>query len=138
MLLALQHHYVQSANNYVNFDNMFAPILMVLPCQLHQYIGGTVPAAPIGEETLEFCKFKIFTDFLNVSSTNILVQYKENQYFSSTTPIQSAGVNGKGNRIIPRWQPISETKERRSPQGELKTKHLPSPRPLLFLITHYL
>jgi hypothetical protein len=32
-----------------------------------------VLAAPIGEDTLTFLKFKYFTDFLNVSSTNILV-----------------------------------------------------------------
>jgi hypothetical protein len=50
---------------------------------LHQYIGATcagtnilvllVLAAPIGEDTLTFRKFKNFADFLNVSSTNILV-----------------------------------------------------------------
>ncbi len=40
---------------------------------LHQYIGGTGPAAPIGKETLTFRKFKNSSDFLNVSSTNILV-----------------------------------------------------------------
>jgi hypothetical protein len=32
-----------------------------------------MPAAPIGKETLTFRKFKNFVDFLNVSSTNILV-----------------------------------------------------------------
>jgi hypothetical protein len=47
-------------------------------------------------------------------------------YLVKTLPIQSAGVSGKGNRIIQRLQLISETKERRSPQCELKTKHLPS------------
>jgi hypothetical protein len=31
-----------------------------------------VLAAPIGEDTLTFRKFKNFTDFLNVRSTNIL------------------------------------------------------------------
>jgi hypothetical protein len=40
---------------------------------LHQYIGGTGPAGPIGKETLSFRKLKNFVDFLNVSSTNILV-----------------------------------------------------------------
>jgi hypothetical protein len=52
-------------------------------------------------ETIYWC--------LLVSSTNILVQYKENKNVCSTMPIQlniaysSAGVSGKGNRIIPRW-----------------------------------
>jgi hypothetical protein len=45
-----------------------------------------VLAAPIGENTLTFWKFKNFADFLNVSSTNTLVQYKEYQNVSSTTP----------------------------------------------------
>jgi hypothetical protein len=61
---------------------------------LHQYIGAAstvaptywcydvrstnifvllVLAAPIGEDTHTFRKFKHFVDFLNVSSTNILV-----------------------------------------------------------------
>jgi hypothetical protein len=50
-------------------------------------------------------------------------------------PIQSAKVSEKGNRIIPRWQQISEKKECLSPQWELKPKHLTSSRPPLFLIT---
>ncbi len=53
---------------------------------LHQYIGAASTVAQIGEGTLTFRKFKNFSDFLNVSSTNILVQYKENQNVSSTTP----------------------------------------------------
>ncbi len=48
---------------------------MPLLCQFHQYIGatdmvapiysisGTVPAAPIGEESLTFCESKNFADF---------------------------------------------------------------------------
>jgi hypothetical protein len=40
---------------------------------LHQYIGAASTVAPIGEDTLTFRKFKNFADFLNVSSTNILV-----------------------------------------------------------------
>ncbi len=47
LLLTLQHHYIKSTNNYVNFDHMFAPILMVLPCQLHQYIGATDMVVPL-------------------------------------------------------------------------------------------
>jgi hypothetical protein len=45
--------------------------MSILTICLHQYIGGTGPAAPIGKETLSFRKFKNFVDFLNVSSTNI-------------------------------------------------------------------
>jgi hypothetical protein len=33
-----------------------------------------------------------------------------------TTPTQSAGVSGKGNRINPRWWPNKNIKEHRSPQ----------------------
>jgi hypothetical protein len=40
---------------------------------LHQYIGGTGPAAPMGKETLTLRKLKNFADLLNVSSTSILV-----------------------------------------------------------------
>jgi hypothetical protein len=34
-------------------------------------------------------------------------------------PIQSAGVSGSGNRIIPRWRPNKNKNERLSPQCEL-------------------
>ncbi len=40
--------------------------------------------------------------------------------FGQTKPIQSAGVSGSGNRIIPRWWPNKNKDERRSPQWELK------------------
>jgi hypothetical protein len=43
--------------------------MSILTTCLHQYIGVTGPAAPIGKETLTFKKFKNFADFLNVSST---------------------------------------------------------------------
>ena len=58
--------------------------------------------------------------------------------FGQTMPIQSAGVSGSGNRFIPRWRPNKNKNERRSPQWELKSKHLTSSRPPLVLITHYL
>jgi hypothetical protein len=45
-------------------------------------------AASIGEDTQQFYNFKNLGDFLNVCSTNILAQYKENQNVCSTTPIQ--------------------------------------------------
>jgi hypothetical protein len=48
-----------------------------------------VLAAPIGEDTQTFYYLKNFADFLNVCSTNILAQYKENPIVCSTTPIQS-------------------------------------------------
>jgi hypothetical protein len=39
--------------------------------------------------------------------------------FGQTKPIQSAGVSGSGNRIIPRWRPNKNKNERLSPQSEL-------------------
>jgi hypothetical protein len=39
--------------------------------------------------------------------------------FGQTKPIQSAGVSGSGNKIIPRWQPNKNKNERLSPQCEL-------------------
>jgi hypothetical protein len=70
-------------------------------------------AAPIGEETLTSFKFSDFADFFMsaarlhwckiVSRTNILVHYKDKQNVSNTSPIQLdspiqlAGVSGKGN-----------------------------------------
>jgi hypothetical protein len=47
---------------------------MVLACQFHQYIGAKYMVAPLF--------------FYNFCSTNILLQYKENQNVSSTTPIR--------------------------------------------------
>ncbi len=88
VLLTLQHHYIQSANNYVNFDHMFAPILMVLPCQQHQYIGQTRPAAPIGKETLIFRKFKNFADFFKCQLHQNIGLTGQHQNVSSTTHIQ--------------------------------------------------
>jgi hypothetical protein len=38
--------------------------------------------------------------------------------FVQTMPIQSAGVSGRGNRIIPRWRPNKNKNECRSPQWE--------------------
>jgi hypothetical protein len=53
-------------------------------------------------------------------------------------PIQSAVVSGKGNRIISRWRPNKNKNKRRSPQWEIKPKHMTSSRPPLVLVTHYL
>jgi hypothetical protein len=39
--------------------------------------------------------------------------------FGQTKPIQSAGVSGSGNRIIPRWRPNKNKNERLSPQCKL-------------------
>jgi hypothetical protein len=39
--------------------------------------------------------------------------------FGQTKPIQSAGVSGSGNRIIPRWRPNKNKNDRLSPQCEL-------------------
>jgi hypothetical protein len=39
--------------------------------------------------------------------------------FGQTMPIQSAGVSGSENRIIPRWRPNKNKNECESPQCEL-------------------
>jgi hypothetical protein len=39
--------------------------------------------------------------------------------FGQTKPIQSAGVSGNGNIIIPRWRPNKNKNECLSPQCEL-------------------
>jgi hypothetical protein len=60
VLLTPQHHHIQSTNNYLNFDQLLAPIywcynvsttniLAQLTWQ-HQYIGGTELAAPMGKQ----------------------------------------------------------------------------------------
>jgi hypothetical protein len=80
---------------FANFDHMFAPIHMVAPIPCN---GGTLPVAPIGEEPLTSFDFADFADFFMsgtlirwcklVSSTNVLVQYEENQNVSRTLPIR--------------------------------------------------
>jgi hypothetical protein len=73
VLLTLQHHYIQQTNNFLNFDDLFAPIYWcntVAPIYWCYDVRSTnilvllVLAAPIVEDTLTFRKFKNFTDFL--------------------------------------------------------------------------
>jgi hypothetical protein len=83
-----------------------------------------VLAAPIGEDTETFYNFKNFADFFNVvflqpqyiganwfaapiywRSTRRIKMFAAPLLFGQTLPIQSAGVSGSGNRIIPRWWP---------------------------------
>jgi hypothetical protein len=71
-------------------------------------------------------------------STRRIKMFAAPRLFGKTLPIQSAGVSGSGNRIIPRWRPNQKQKEHQSQQWELKSKHLTSSRPPLVLITHYL
>ncbi len=118
-------------------------ILVQLTWQ-HQYISGTGPAAPIGKETLTFRKFKNSPDFFNVSSTNKLVQYKESQNVSSTTPIQlnvAYSISWRERKRNQNYSKmVSNFRDKRTltTTMQAKPKHLPSSRPLLFLITHYL
>jgi hypothetical protein len=100
---------------------MFAPISW---CYHVSCTNITGPAAPIGKETLTFRKFKNFADFLNVSSSNILVQYKEKQNVSSITPIQLNVAYSIS------W---SERKKKFN-----YSKMATSFKDLLFLITYYL
>jgi hypothetical protein len=58
--------------------------------------------------------------------------------FSQTMPIQSAGVRGSGNRIIPRWWPSLNKNERRSPQCELNADQKPPSTGRSILIGPYL
>jgi hypothetical protein len=74
VLLTLQHHSIQSTNTlpimpiclhqylWCNWQSC-TNILMQLTLK-HQYIGGTVPVAPIGEETLTSFEFFRFCRFL--------------------------------------------------------------------------
>jgi hypothetical protein len=66
-------------------------IISILTICFHQYIGGTGLAAPIGKETLTFRKFKNFADFLNVSSTNILVPTGQQHQYIGAIQRESKG-----------------------------------------------
>jgi hypothetical protein len=114
-----------------------------------------VLAAPIGEYTQAFYNLKIFADFFKCLQHQYIGANRfaapiywrctrRTQLFTAprlivqTMPIQSAVVSGKGKRIITRWQPNKNKNERRSPQWEIKPKHMTSSRPPLVLVTHYL
>jgi hypothetical protein len=62
VLLTLQHHYIQCTNNFLNFDDLFAPI----------YWCNCASSTNRRRHT-NILKIKKFADFLNVSSTNVLV-----------------------------------------------------------------
>jgi hypothetical protein len=79
-------------------------------------------AAPIGEDTQTFYNLKNFADFFQClqsqyiganrfaapiywRSTRRTKLFAAPGLFDQTMPIQSAGVSGSGNRIIPRWRP---------------------------------
>jgi hypothetical protein len=81
-----------------------------------------VLAAPIGEDTQTFYNFKKFRGFFKWlqrqyiganrlaapiywRSTRRTKLLAAPRLFGQTMPIQSAGVGGNGNRIIPRRQP---------------------------------
>jgi hypothetical protein len=80
-----------------------------------------VLAAPIGEDTQTFYNFKNLANFLKClqrqyiganwfaapiswRSTRRIKMFAAPRLFGETLPIQSAGVSGSGNRIIPRWR----------------------------------
>jgi hypothetical protein len=105
-----------------------------------------VLAAPIGEDTQTFYNLKNFADFYKClqrqyiganrfaaliywHSTRRTKLFAAPRLFGQMMPIQSAGVSGRGKRIIPRWRPNKNKNERRSPQWELKSTHLTSPDP---------
>jgi hypothetical protein len=49
-----------------------------------------------------------------------------------------AGVSGNGNIINPRWRPNKKRNGHLSPRSKTNIYHLPTSRPPLFLIGHYL
>ena len=95
-------------------------------CTLHHVVNKPV-WADIGATSACSANRRIHTGILQLKNFRV-----------ETMPIQSAVVSGKGNRIITRWQPNKNKNERRSPQWEIKPKHMTSSRPPLVLVTHYL
>ncbi len=96
-----------------------------------------------------------FSDFLCVSSTNVMVVLVSSTSTNGAVirrivmlaaPIlinrsmtnYCAGVSGKGNRIHPRWWPNKKRNGHLSPRSRTNTYHLTAYRPPLFLIGHYL
>jgi hypothetical protein len=87
------------STNILVLHVLAAPIYWCYDVRSTNILVLLVLAAPIGEYTQTFYNIKIFADFLNVCSTNILVltglstnifaQYKENPIVCSTTPIRS-------------------------------------------------
>jgi hypothetical protein len=65
-------------HQYIDAASTVPPIYWCYDVRSTNILVLLVLAAPIGEDTLTFRKLKNFADFLHVSSTNILVQYKEN------------------------------------------------------------
>ena len=129
--------------------------ILVLDVSQHQYIGVTMPVAPIGKELLTFSTKTWFRGFF---------WWLQHQYIGAkwlvapiywcvirtgdmlaapwlfvwTMPIHSAGESGNGNMYNLGWGPYWIIKEHPAPQWETRTQLLPPSRPLLFLISHYL
>ena len=107
-----------SSTNILVLLVLAAPIYWCYDVRSTHILVLLVLVAPIGKDTQTFYNFKNFVDFLNVCSANILVltglqhQYWRStrrikmfaapRLFGQTMPIQSAGVSGSGNIIIPR------------------------------------
>jgi hypothetical protein len=83
---------------------------------------GNRIAAPIGEDTQTFYNLKNFAYFFKCLQSQYIGAnrfaapiycrsarrtklFAAPRLFGQTMPIQSAGVSGSGNRIIPRWRP---------------------------------
>jgi hypothetical protein len=54
VLLTLQHHYIQGTNNFLNFDDLLAPIYWCFGHRRTSILVQLVLAAPIGKDTLTF------------------------------------------------------------------------------------
>ncbi len=87
-------------------------------CLQHQYIGANWFAAPIYWRSTRrikmFAALRPFSYCLKTNrfaapiywrSTRRTKLFAAPRLFGQPRPIQSAGVSGSGNRIIPRWRP---------------------------------
>jgi hypothetical protein len=123
--------------------------ILVLRRSQHQYIGATCACSADRQIHTDILQLKNFCGFFKYlqhqyiganrfaapiywRSTRRTQLFAAPRLFGQTMPIQSAGVSGRGNR----WRPNKNKNERRSPQWEIKPKHLTSSRPPLVLITH--
>jgi hypothetical protein len=106
----------------IGATNIVAPIYWCCNVRSTNILVLLVLAAPIGEDTQTFYKLKKFRGFFKClqrqyiganrfaapiywRSTRRTKLFAAPRLFGQTMPIQSAGVSGSGNRIIPRWQP---------------------------------
>jgi hypothetical protein len=74
----------------------------------------------------------------NILKGEVSQMFAAPRLFGQTKPIQSAGVSGSRNIIIPRWRPNKNKNERQSPQCELNADGKPPSTGRSILIGPYL